>query len=247
MPAMNIYSIYKATNNINGKVYIGFDSNWPRRKMEHKSHSKNKCETQTLHKAIKKYGWNNFEWEVIYQSLDRDYCLNKMESYFIEEYNSFKYGYNMTKGGEGTFGLKSWLGKKHSKETKLKISSSNKGKIKTEEHLRKISKAQTGKSKGFRTEIQKKKISDSLKGRKPTEMTPDIRKKISNSMRKKVFSEEHRRKTIENLPRGENHPSAKPVIIDGIRYGCKKDAMVKLNLTLRKVNSIASNLPQIGR
>ena len=32
----SIYSIYKATNTINGKVYIGFDSNWPNRQNEHK-------------------------------------------------------------------------------------------------------------------------------------------------------------------------------------------------------------------
>ena len=34
---MNIYTIYRATNTINGKVYIGFDSAWPKRKRGHKS------------------------------------------------------------------------------------------------------------------------------------------------------------------------------------------------------------------
>jgi len=38
---MNIYSIYKATNKITGKIYIGFDSNWPKRKKRHLSNSFN--------------------------------------------------------------------------------------------------------------------------------------------------------------------------------------------------------------
>jgi len=101
----SIYSIYKVTNTINNKVYIGFDSNWPTRKKEHFRESS--TSTRIFHKAIRKYGWQNFEWEIIYQSKDRDYTLNVMEKYFIKEYNSFgENGYNMTVGGEGTFGFK---------------------------------------------------------------------------------------------------------------------------------------------
>ena len=64
---MNIYTIYKATNTINGKVYIGFDSKWPRRAQDHKSSSfneKHKDHHSYFHRAIRKYGWNNFIWEV---------------------------------------------------------------------------------------------------------------------------------------------------------------------------------------
>jgi len=49
-----IYSIYKATNKINGKSYIGFDSKWPRRK--HKHHFEYKERTSKFYNAIKKYG-----------------------------------------------------------------------------------------------------------------------------------------------------------------------------------------------
>jgi hypothetical protein len=57
-----------------------------------------------LYLAINKYSWDNFEWDVIYQSMDSVHTLKTMEPYFIQEYNSFAKGYNMTNGGDGTPG-----------------------------------------------------------------------------------------------------------------------------------------------
>ena len=51
---MIIYTIYKIVNQLNGKVYIGFDSKWPKRKTEHKSSSK-KLKNK-FYNAINKYG-----------------------------------------------------------------------------------------------------------------------------------------------------------------------------------------------
>ena len=100
-----IFTIYKATNIINGKIYIGFDSKWPNRQKNHKN-SYLKL-GQKFYRAIRKYGWDNFEWSVIYQSKDKQHTLTVMEPFFIKQYNSFgQYGYNLTTGGEGTFGYK---------------------------------------------------------------------------------------------------------------------------------------------
>lgn len=104
--SMNIYSIYKATNLINGKIYIGFDSNWPQRMWEHKSPSNYKTGKHKFYRALRKYGINNFHWEVIYQSQDKQHCLTIMEPFFIKEFDSYKCGYNSTLGGEGMFGYK---------------------------------------------------------------------------------------------------------------------------------------------
>jgi len=134
---MNIYSIYKAINKHNGKIYIGFDSNWPHRKNCHKSYHKNG--NTKFYRAIKKYGWENFEWQIIYQSKDKNHTKDFMENYFICEYDSFKNGYNSTLGGDGTFGISkkgqkfsynhnNWVGKKHSEETKKLMSKNMKGK-----------------------------------------------------------------------------------------------------------------------
>lgn len=133
---MNIYTIYKAVNQSNNKTYIGFDSNWPHRKNCHKCYFK-KGDTK-FYRAIKKYGWESFQWTILYQSKDKKHTKDVMESYFIEEYNSFKNGYNSTLGGDGTFGIlrkgqkvpynhNGWIGKKHSEETKKLMSINMKG------------------------------------------------------------------------------------------------------------------------
>jgi group I intron endonuclease len=125
---MSIYSIYKAVNKVTNKCYIGFDSSWPKRKKAH-LHNHKRYNTK-FHNSIKKYGWDNFEWEVIYQSKDREHCLNIMEPYFIEQYNSLNMGYNMTFGGEALM-----LDRKHSENAKNKMSKSHTGKKPTQEHI----------------------------------------------------------------------------------------------------------------
>jgi hypothetical protein len=102
---MKIACIYKATNKINGMSYIGHDSTWPRRQIEHKSSALTFDSQTYFHRAIRKYGWDNFEWEVIHQSLDAPYLSSVMEPHFIKYYDTLiPNGYNMTLGGDGVFG-----------------------------------------------------------------------------------------------------------------------------------------------
>lgn len=115
---MGIYTIYKATNKVNGKSYIGFDSNYPKRKGEHKNGIENGNEV--FYRALRKYGWDNFDWEIIYQSKDAVHTKDVMENLFIAEYNTYIHfensqGYNMTLGGDGVLGVKK------SKKTKEKF------------------------------------------------------------------------------------------------------------------------------
>lgn len=97
---MIIYSIYKVVNRLNGKIYIGFTENFKVRKRNHENASKKpSC---IFHKAIKKNGVQNFEWEVIYQSKDKMFIKQIMEQHFITEYNSMlPNGYNTCPGGGG--------------------------------------------------------------------------------------------------------------------------------------------------
>ena len=98
----DIYTIYKATNIHTGRSYIGFDSNWPNRKSSHKRNYKRK--KTKFYSAILHYGWSSFSWEVLYQTTDKEHCLNHMEQSFIEKYNTIKEGYNMIEGGSGVLG-----------------------------------------------------------------------------------------------------------------------------------------------
>ena len=117
-----IYTIYKVTNTLNGKIYIGFTSNYQKRVYRHSYNSKYR--KQHLYYSIRKYGLSNFIFEELYQSLDYFHCKNIMEPYFIEQYNSLIAGYNSTKGGEGS------LGYKHTELARLKLSAVDKNGIK---------------------------------------------------------------------------------------------------------------------
>ena len=147
---MRIYTIYKATNTINGKSYIGFDSNWPDRQKAHKTSSKTVSSNFScphFHRALKKYGFASFSWEVLYQNDDKDHTLKTMEPFYIEKYNTFLgEGYNMTSGGEGTFGVKP------SPETRQKLSIAAQGKTHSPETRQKISLARQVQQKKARQE-----------------------------------------------------------------------------------------------
>jgi len=85
--------IYKTTNVINKKIYIGQDSN---------DNPKYLGSGLLLHKAIKKYGKDNFKKEVLEVCSDRK-CLNKQEIYWIKFYKATdkEIGYNISEGGTG--------------------------------------------------------------------------------------------------------------------------------------------------
>lgn len=94
--------IYKIENLINGKVYIGQSIDIQYRFRNHKSESfnpKSNAYNTAIHRAIRKYGVDNFSFEVI-EECDQD-KLREREIYWIDYYGSFGNGYNLTSGGEG--------------------------------------------------------------------------------------------------------------------------------------------------
>lgn len=94
--------IYKITNNINGKIYIGKTvKSIERRFWEHKNNAKKGRKT-ALYNAIRKYGEDNFSIEIICNCNTLEE-LNEKEIYYINKFNSSKskYGYNLTSGGDG--------------------------------------------------------------------------------------------------------------------------------------------------
>ena len=129
--------IYKATNLINGKVYIGQTINvLKKRKINHLARA-NKGSEFYFHNAIRKYGFDNFRWQVICICPNID-ILNEQEEYYITFYDSMNVekGYNLTSGGGNCITSEStrmkisklksgknhpMYGKKHSKESIQKI------------------------------------------------------------------------------------------------------------------------------
>ena len=93
--------IYKATNKINGKVYIGQTCRTLKvRRAEHLTDGKCLKYNTYFYKAINKYGGDSFVFEEI-DKADTKEELNEKEIYWISFYDTFKNGYNSTVGGDG--------------------------------------------------------------------------------------------------------------------------------------------------
>ncbi len=98
--------IYLVTNKINGKQYVGMTVlTLEQRRKEHYKKSKLSERKQALYNAFNKYGIENFQWEELCSTWNRDYLI-ELEIMFIKEYGTQNKGYNMTVGGDGVISSK---------------------------------------------------------------------------------------------------------------------------------------------
>lgn len=98
--------IYKITNLINNKVYIGQTiSTLSKRWREHRHQAEEGNKNYHLYQAMRKYGVENFRIEAIEQCPNEE--LNNREKFWIKYYDSFgQNGYNLTLGGDGADTIK---------------------------------------------------------------------------------------------------------------------------------------------
>lgn len=94
--------IYKITNKLNNKSYIGLSKNVESRLNEHSRNFgyKSYSATKQLYFAFQEYGKDNFSFEILERCPEEK--LGERENYYIKKYNSFKNGYNQSWGGEGS-------------------------------------------------------------------------------------------------------------------------------------------------
>lgn len=187
---MNNYLIYKITNKINNKSYIGKTNNFNRRMKIHYK-SINNDNVQTVFKyALSKYGWNNFDKEILENNLS-DEESSIREKYYIKLYNTFinvksSNGYNMTEGGEGgnTYKCKT---KDELLIIRKKISKSNTGENNgMKNNGYKISGEKNGMYGKHHTQEQKNKISEKLKNKYSGENSPNYGKHLSPDIKEKI-------------------------------------------------------------
>ena len=131
------YCVYMHRNKINNKVYIGqtgtsVEDRW--------QNGKGYKGCTLFERAIKKYGWDNFEHIILEDNLTRDE-IGQAENNFIALYDSTnpEKGYNISTGGESGH-----VGVKMSDETRKRMSEARKGKPFSQEHKDKISEALKG-------------------------------------------------------------------------------------------------------
>lgn len=101
--------VYKHTNKINQKSYIGITSRKPEVRWGNNGRNYKPCKGRysCFYNAIKKYGWDSFEHEILENNLTYEKACDK-EKYYICFYNTkAPNGYNLTIGGEGTCGYES--------------------------------------------------------------------------------------------------------------------------------------------
>lgn len=98
--------VYKHTNRINGKVYIGITKNRPSKRW--KGGEGYKLVKGDFYKDIQKYGWGLFDHEVLFEGLSYDEAIKKERELVIKyRSNDPEYGYNQTQGGRsGIYGSK---------------------------------------------------------------------------------------------------------------------------------------------
>jgi len=116
-------SLYVVTNKVNGKQYVGYTQRSPSvRWSQHRTHAKNGS-TLRFHRALRKYGAEAFEWQVVAQAATSKLAAEAERALIVQ----YRPEYNMTEGGDG--------GGPRSTETCLKISAALKGKSKSAEHV----------------------------------------------------------------------------------------------------------------
>ena len=169
--------IYKITNKINGKIYIGKSIHIFKR---FKEHTTSKLISPLYH-AFRKYNIINFTFEIIH--LCEKCELDIYENYYIDYFNCLTpFGYNLFYNDETNTKI-------ISEETKLRMSESHKGHIHSKEHKEKISKSLIGNKYNL--------------GNKHTEETKE-KMRVYASKPRKPLSEEHKKK-LSDIAKNRNN------------------------------------------
>ena len=186
---MKIVGIYKITNLIDGKIYIGQTVNYRKRANAHISYLKKGTHHNShLQRAFDKYGEGSFEIDLITECKISE--LDSMERRYIKEYNCLnrEHGYNLLGGGQKY--------REFTLEVREKMSKARKGKPFTEEHKRNISLGNKGKQISKKS-IEKTRLTKKMRKVHCGEKNPNAL--ISNKVAEKIIIELLNKETVVNI------------------------------------------------
>lgn len=218
--------VYLIKNLTNGKSYVGqskqndIHTRWNSHKSRSKKEKKSGC--SAMNAAFQKYGVENFSFNIICVCFDEDRL--EYEKFYIKHFNTVSpNGYNLTDGGESPVMSAVTrekmrnvnIGRKHTDETRMRMSIAQRTSVLCIEKLRILNKNQKGKTY---TEERKRKMSESRKGIPKSE---EHRRKISQAKKGKpghTPSEETKQKLRDAFKgkehldrRGKNHVRSKEI------------------------------------
>lgn len=225
-----MHYLYKITNQLDGKIYIGQSNNPEYRWKQHKADSRRTYPVQYIHRAMAKHGVENFIFEII-ASCKNQKDTDDVESILILQYNSRNdlSGYNLMVGG-------SYGG--HSEETKQKQREATIKQIETRGHP----------AAGRIVTEETRELMRKIRLEKPLDYTPERRQKMSEAHvgikdtdeTKQKKSEKARlaweKRQQEKLSTGELKCSApgcdveginKYILVAGVRYCSKHGQRLK--------------------
>lgn len=203
--------IYKITNVINEKVYVGESLDIKKRWYSHRWHLRNRKYDSHFQKSWNKYGEESFEFSILKECLLEE--LQYWEEYYINLYESYKpeNGYNKDRFSNGSKCRSEKTVNKmkekralqvFSEETKRKISESHKGKKHSKEHIEKIRVKSVGRkhSEETRNKMREKRAKQVF--------SDETKRKISESRKGKKASTETKQKFSEKR-KGEDNSNSK--------------------------------------
>lgn len=198
-----MHYLYRITNQFNGKVYIGQSNKETERWRQHKYYARQDEPLQYIHRAMAKYGVENFIYEVI-ATCQTQNDADELETQLIVQYDSRdkNNGYNVAPGGDHPWnaGLPSELqpmfGKQQSDYQKQKMSETHTGmKLPphTDEWKQRQKKWMTGRPASKET---REKIAEANRNKVVSNETRD---KMSSSHLGSSLSEKHRKNISKSL------------------------------------------------
>ena len=239
MPKEKSHIVYKYTNKINGKIYIGQTCRTIKERAGYHGNRYKGC--SKFWSAIQKYGWDNFTPEIIAEGLSSNEA-SKIEIYYIKKYDSVNYGYNILEDNiefsnkyrnkisnamkesplnekrkqslkESMKGSRNpFYGKHHTEETKQKIRAAKIGKKLTEEHKRKISQNNARSFLGkHHTEDTKKKMRALKIGKKQTE---EHKRKVREALKGRKVTEDVKKRISETHKRNGAYNAKKVICVE---------------------------------
>lgn len=197
--------IYCATCLTTGKLYFGqtirlVEERWERHIQESRSGSNYK-----FHRAIRKYGEENFLVEEVLtvSAPTKDALkakLDYIEIRFIRKFDTFRNGYNMTLGGEGQFG------RIFSEESRRKMSES--AKKRCTDKFRKEKSMLMNKLRENKSFVKKQCAASKI-----ALLNPEVQKKLGIGRRGRPFSKEHRRKIGQAVSGERNGMYSRKILV----------------------------------